>query len=97
MTLVSGCDGVAAGSRRTDAHHSDSLGVDHDLRRDGGEVGQVCQDVDHRDDGHGYDDGQRQVPAGGRVKGRDRLRVNVSTCTAVQGCYLSGLIISSVT
>lgn len=48
---------VAAGSRRTDAHHSDGLGVDHDLRRDGGEVGQVCQDVDHRDDRHGYDDG----------------------------------------
>lgn len=59
VTRVSAADAVATGNRRMDTHHSDGLGVDHDLRRDGGEVGQVCQDVNHRDDGHGDYDGQR--------------------------------------
>lgn len=77
MTRISTCDAVAGGSRWTDTHHSDGLGVDHDLWRDGGEVGQVGQDVHHRDDRHGYDDGQRQVPVGGQVKRRDHLRVKV--------------------
>lgn len=56
---------------RTDTHHGDGLGRDHDLRGDGGEVGQVGQDVNHRDDGHGDHDGQGQVPAGEGRGGTD--------------------------
>lgn len=49
-----------------DTHHGNGLGLDHLFRRDGGEVGQVGEDVHHRHYRHGYDDGQRQVPVAGR-------------------------------
>lgn len=55
---------------KPEAHHSDGLRLDHGLRGDGGEVGHVGQDVDHRHYRHGYDDGQWQVPMmGGYVRG----------------------------
>lgn len=58
--------------QQCEAHHGNGLGLDHDLRRDGGEVGQVGQNIHHRHYRHGYDDGQGQVPAGGEVMGHLR-------------------------
>lgn len=55
-TIRNLCDGL-------DAHHGNSLRLDHDLRRDGGEVRQVGQNVHHRHYRHGYNDRQGQVPA----------------------------------
>lgn len=49
-----------------DTHHGNSLRLNHLFGRDGGEVGQVGEDVHHRHYRHGYDDGQRQVPVAGR-------------------------------
>lgn len=57
------------------AHHSDSLGLDHDFRRDGAEVGQVGQDVHNGHYRHGYDDSQRQVPRMGGY-GRGHIMTN---------------------
>lgn len=59
--------------RKRDAHHGNGLGVDHDFRRDGGEVGQVGENVHHRHYRHGYDDGQGQVPVGGGGQRSDLL------------------------
>jgi len=48
-------------------HHSHGLRLHHGAGRDGGEVRHVGQHVHHRHDGHGDDDGQRQVPGGGNI------------------------------
>lgn len=64
----------------SETHHSDRLRRHHDFRGDGGEVGQVGQDVHHRHYGHGYDDRQRQVPAarGGSHMSRSWPNSNVA-------------------
>lgn len=61
--------------QRQAAHHSDSLRLDHDLRRDGGEVGQVGQHVHNGHYRQGYDDSQRQVPMMGGY-GRGHILTN---------------------
>lgn len=66
------CNIIYEGSRfvskpywqRYDAHHSDSLRFDHNFRWDGGEVGQVGQDIHHCHYRHGYDNSQGQVSTG---------------------------------
>jgi len=46
------------------AHHGHGLRVEHPLGGEGGEVGQVGQNVDHRHDGQGDDDGAGKVSEG---------------------------------
>ena len=55
------------------AHHGNSLRLDHDFRRDGGEVCQVGQNVHHRHYRHGYDDGQGQVSMGGGQRSLEEM------------------------
>ena len=54
--------------RRT--HHSHRIAGDDGLHVHDDVVGDVGQDVDHRDDGHGNGDGQGQIPERATVKKR---------------------------
>lgn len=60
------CIQIEDGNIKYDTNHSNSLWIDHGLRGDGCEVGQVGQNIYHRHYRHGYNDGQGQIPTEGK-------------------------------